>query len=102
MSTTVTVSIGRNVGDEPMSQDRFDSFRDATWTTLEGHGAVIHFVGTGTGYWDGGTEQSITFVASIENVAGLYRALELLAFNFDQDAIALTTGTTSFPGSREA
>ena len=102
MSTTVTVSIGRNVGDEPMSDERWYAFREATHEVLDARGTAIHFEGTGTGYFEGNIEQSFTLVATVENVVGLYHALATLAGEFDQDSIALTTGATSFPGTKEA
>jgi hypothetical protein len=103
MSTTVTVSIGRNVGDEPMSDERWYDFRSALLDELDLYsGGNIHFQGQGTGIYAGTVEQSFTAVATVENPVGLYHTLAELAHAFDQDSIALTTGNTSFPGSREA
>lgn len=97
MQTTVTISIGRNVGDQPMSADKWRRFRADIGRRLRAAGANV-FVDTAvsTGTWDGVREQSATWVASVEANrletirVGLERACRL----FQQDAIALTIGQT--------
>ena len=109
MSTTVTVSIGRNIGrtfDFPSSYEVGDALNDAMWakfksevTDLLAFDGGIHFLGEGVGYFEGDTEQSYTVVATVDNPVGLYHRLADLAPLFGQESIALTTGSTSFPGS---
>ena len=99
MATTVVVGIGRNVGDEPMSDERWADFRAATADEVFFASGKLHFEGEGTGYFEGRAERSYTLVATVENPVGLYHALADLAREFNQDSIALTTGNTSFPGS---
>lgn len=99
--TTIVVSIGRNVGDEPMRDDRWDEFREEAIDVVCRYGVVV-FSGTGTGIDPGTTiiEQSFTLVATLTtNITGLYRELAELAWAFGQESIALTTGNTAFPGS---
>jgi hypothetical protein len=101
-SETVTVSIGRNVGDSPMSEGRWESFCDETLFTVDSLGDV-YFLGTGGGNWGQEQEQSYTVVASIDvsRKRELVDSLAICARKFSQDAIAVTFGTTVFAGARE-
>lgn len=98
MNFTVTISIGRNVNDRPMSAALWAGFTLDVQTLLENVEAEI-FVRTAKseGVWDGVSEDSYTWVASVD--AAYLSALEVnlsrLADTYLQDAIALTVGTTT-------
>lgn len=100
---TVTVAIGRNIGDEPMDDDRWTTFKSDTVDALAFNGYEIHSTSEGTGYYQGKGERTFVVVASVEPrfLAGLYHILANLAGNYEQDSIALTTGETSFPGEAQ-
>jgi hypothetical protein len=94
--TTVTVSIGRNVGDEPLSPDRWLAFKYAVRSGL-GEDATVYVDGAASiGQWQGVSEESATWVADIEETraALLSRHLAKVALEYGQDAIALTLGET--------
>lgn len=102
--TTIVVSIGRNIGDEPMDAEQWLRFRGRVYDAVALRDFVVVFEGEGTGTYEGQREPSFTLVATGKNnrITGLYYAMEDLASEFGQKSIALTTGNTSFPGSREA
>ena len=86
------ISIGRNVKGIPMTWKDWDMFKNELMLLIEKHEEnEIHFVGEGTGIYEGQTEQSFTVIFS-----GQIDGLPLLATRFDQDAIALTVGITKF------
>lgn len=101
---TIVVSIGRNVGDEPMDVEQWLRFRGATYDAIAERGFVVVFEGEGTGTYEGSREPSFTLVATGNGnrIADVGRALARLAREFGQESIALTTGNTSFPGGMEA
>lgn len=91
---TYWVSIGRNVGASPMSEDAWRAFR---------HGvddAVVRVAGRyvtsvrGSSTWAGAAEETYLLLATIpaENVAELRRILARLATAHDQDAIGFVGG----------
>lgn len=94
----LTVTIGRNVGDEPMSLAAWRDFQD----TL-----VLHVTNVlkpslqfgpffGEGSWQGVTEQSVVFtfvVGYTTSVDDVNSVLTGLAIRFGQDAIAYASGT---------
>ena len=96
--STITVTIGRNVGDVPMTEERWEDFTtkvdravaeacDDIWQR-----AVVH-----AGNWKGNPELACTWVADPwhdDTIGPLRLALRVLAGEFDQDAIALTIGRT--------
>ena len=99
----VQVNIGRNIGGEPMSGERWDEFRndiisvlvmscnDSTSETLST--VEIH---DGYGSWDGVREDSahvsIFWVPGV-NVDILRERIAHVRRNYDQDSIALITGS---------
>lgn len=94
--TTATISIGRNVGDKPLSADRWLAFRYAVKNEL-GEGATVHVDGAlSVGEWQGVSEEAATWVADItpERASVLGRHLAKVALEYGQDAIALTLGET--------
>lgn len=94
--TTATISIGRNVGDKPLSADRWLAFRYAIRQGL-GDDATVYVDGaTSVGEWQGVSEESATWVADItpERASVLSGHLAKVALDYGQDAIALTLGET--------
>jgi len=101
MNNTITVSIGRNVGSEPMSERRWAMFRNTIRNTiLDNLGAIFVDGAYSRGEWDGITETSATWVADVEEftVPYLEREFARIAREYLQDAIALTVGKTVLVG----
>jgi hypothetical protein len=91
---TVMVSIGRNIGNEPMSDRDWTAFVNATSNAIRraGESPEIHF---GHGTWDGIREESahITVYRHTDTEiprTAIYERLAFLAEYFGQDAIALS------------
>lgn len=111
-SQTVVVSIGRNVGSEPMDRTRWTNACHALYDVARIYASLgenkrpeVYFDGEGVGFspeW--GTEDAYTVVfgmsrkdrASRDYAFSLRAALAAIARRFDQDAIALTFGDTEF------
>jgi hypothetical protein len=96
-TVTVTVSIGRNVGDQPMPENRWQDFRDGISGYLARFADVVYVdAAHSVGEWDGILEDSATYVAAVPaaNVNGLRACLVLDCWQYGQDAIALTIGET--------
>jgi len=101
MRVTVTISIGRNIDGRPMTDDRWESFRDAVSEALAWEVATTYVDGAlSTGSWQGAPETSATWVASLSEsqLPTLRIRLRILARRFHQDAIALTVGATELLG----
>lgn len=96
--TTVTVSIGRNVYEAPLSDAHWSDFRKDVHASLRPH-LIDLFVADAlsSGKWDGITEESRTWVALISEDAlpALHASLAEDARNWGQDAIAVTAGITT-------
>lgn len=95
---TATISIGRGGGERRLS--------DLSWAEFTIHInrlfydiSAIVFVNAAEsiGEWDGVAEESRTWVADIGSVSRDFITgwLEMTALTFEQDAIALTIGTTT-------
>jgi hypothetical protein len=100
---TITVSIGRNVGDEPMAAHKWSAFRAAVRNTiLDNMGEIFVDGATSRGAWEGVSETSATWVAAIEPWQVPYLEVEFSRFcrDFSQDAIALTVGDTIMIGRK--
>ena len=97
----VTVTIGRNVGDSPMAEDRWcdfrasiddalmDSFKIDSLESIESH--------NGTGEWQGVREDSLKASVLFDSldalgVQQLRERLAIIRDEFEQDAIALCIG----------
>lgn len=96
---TMTVSIGRNVGNVPMSAERWESFTTDVLRNVRSNTAHIYFVGFGNGEWNDSGEESFTVVSSSPTESALCAiavSLSLFAEAYGQDAIALTIGETEF------
>ena len=101
-TTTITISIGRNIGSEPMIGWEWDAFRDGIRSALADLGATVYVdAAASVGEWDGIAEQSATWVAEIDadHVQYVPTYLTALCAQFNQDAIALTAGTTTLVGA---
>jgi hypothetical protein len=91
---TVMVSIGRNVGANPLSNDDWIAFVNATSDVIRNQNEKpeLHW---GTGSWDGISEESAHITVYrhyvTEGMRYAYReGLSRLARHYGQDAIALT------------
>lgn len=112
MSTTITLTIGLNSNQtlQPLPSYVASRFRDAIDALLLSSGATVFVRDAGSsGTWQdvnsGQTvhEESRTWVAAItsENVWRIRDALPGLCEQYEQDAIAFTTGTTELVGLRQ-
>lgn len=100
--STVTVSIGRNVGSAPLDAIEWSAFKEATRNlVLDATSRLFVDSAWSVGRWDGVEEESCTFVGEAYGpavVIALHEALAGLARRFQQDAIAITSGTTFLAG----
>jgi hypothetical protein len=91
----VFVTIGRNVGMEPMSRQKWRSFRQATRLVLDATVGSPDFeiVGFG-GRWGGVAEMAAVFVVlgTVTRLDLLMERLKELAASYGQEAIALAIG----------
>jgi hypothetical protein len=89
-----SISIGRNVGTQPMDDSQWGSFVADIEDLVRKHGGEVHTVAYGNGAWDGVPEESavIVFAGAAE---GFDQELSALASWYDQDAIALVSGVSS-------
>lgn len=96
MNVTQVVTIGRNVGSEPMSDGDWQAFKDAVASTLLDHHAAIiqrprsNTLGDQCGVWEGRvTEEAAAFVA-LTPASHAYAAsadLRRVCARFKQEAI---------------
>ena len=99
---TVTISIGRNVGDEPMSDGEWVAFCSDIWQALYDADATVYVdEAKSVGEWDGIREESRTWVASVDDSVIDWIRISLAEFcrTYRQDAIALTVGVTELVGA---
>jgi hypothetical protein len=94
-SSTVTISIGRNVGPRPLPLARWAAFIEQVRSDLDRVGATAYFDGDGLGdsaVW--GKEDAHTWVVSVpHDLLGALRVwLSVTAYRFEQDEIAWTWG----------
>ena len=102
--STVTLSIGRNVGDsDELSIPSWSEFRTDLEIVAAAHLDVV-FIGTGRGIWEGRvTEDAHTIVGLSEETTDLEelgRDLGDLARRYSQEAIAMTVGNTTLVAPR--
>lgn len=94
--STYWVSIGRNVGDTPLSHDDWQTFhRDVRDTIHECHGTILSTV-RGTSEWEGTNEDCVLILATFPTpvyVASVRAILASLARHWQQDAIGLVGGS---------
>lgn len=95
---TATISIGRGGAERRLSDSEWNAFSTNIIQLLNHIGATV-FVNAAEsiGEWEGVSEESRTWVADIGDTEGdfLIGWLSMTAGAFDQDAIALTLGTTT-------
>ena len=95
---TITITIGRNVGDVPLDDHRWAGFRNDIQTVLSNHYAEVYVnAAAGRGTWEGVEEENATWVASVDTafIPGVRARLKYMADLYKQDAIALTVGDTA-------
>jgi hypothetical protein len=96
----VSVTIGRNVGDTPMSREDWAGFRQHITAALKELEPQVIFEYLGEGEWHGVKEESARIVAlfpvrhDAATLAYLRRFLKSWAALYDQDAIALSLGVS--------
>ena len=102
---TITITIGRNVPTAglPIEMDdrSWAGFKNDVQTVLDNHYATVYVkAAAGRGEWEGIEEENATYVAALDPafLAHLRQALAGLAYDYGQDAIALTVGTTDLVG----
>jgi len=96
---TCVITLGRNIGDKPMSRKDWHSYRARVWSLIEAQGGnviqrpqmradVSH---EQVGVWDGHVEYACTFVALFAKNRRAYVAEELtrLCQDYRQDCIGL-------------
>lgn len=98
MSVSHIISIGRAVGPaDQLPADRWWSFRHDLERLCEQHGLATVFTGTGTGKYDGMSEESYTIVCTGDVIEPYYfQRLQALAKEYAQESIAYTIGETQF------
>lgn len=104
--STITVSIGRNVGTEPLSDPTWRTFRTTVGNVVATWCETIYVSDAGcVGHWDGVDEESRTWVGEWAGYGEpnlLIDRLAEVARVYGQDAIAVTTGTTVLAGLQPA
>ena len=97
-NVTVTISIGRGIGDSPMSARKWREFRADVRGALHSAGGTLYVDSAKSiGEWEGVREESATFVAGdipADNVPALMDHMREFCERYDQDAIAFTVGET--------
>lgn len=99
---TVTVTIGRNVGDTPMSPERWATFKNQVAWDVNISSRVVHVKrAASVGQWNGVSEDSATWVCECNDagIAELVDRMARRAYAFEQDAIAVTVGETTLVGA---
>lgn len=100
---TYVVSIGRNIGSEPMSATEWSNFQRSLVATLEAYGLAVVFKGEGEGIYEDEREDSFTLIAVGElslrsSPLSFNASLATLAREYRQEAIAVVKGETTFVG----
>ena len=111
---SVYVTIGRNVGGEPMNDDQWEAFRLSTYQVVEQLAGDVVTSAEGIGRWDGETEAAYVIVADGSRIADttglgrvgdgwweartrdLYAALGALGAQYGQESIAVTIAEPEF------
>lgn len=100
---TVTVSIGRNVGDEPMSAEEWASFALYIGGTIRREASAVYVDSAESrGEWNGVAEDSRTWVAecaTFDAVNAIAGNVQRACARYRQDAIAVTVAGTFLIGA---
>lgn len=102
MSSTVVVSIGRNVGRYPLTPSRWQSFQDEVTAACHIGGTVLAQT-TGFGYWEGEAEHTAIWTVLTDSPLILRWDVERIARTYSQDAIGFvvhdadTYGDSAWP-----
>lgn len=94
---SMTVTIGRNVGNVPMSDAHWQSFTADVLRNIRANTRAIYFVGFGTGVWEGTEEESFTVISETPTTSAacaISVSLSFFAEAYGQEAIAVTIGET--------
>ncbi len=94
------ISIGRNIGNAPMDDNRWKRFIYEIEGAVLLAGGKVYATATGEGEWEGVAEDNavVTF-GNVREIAALKGHLRFLAQDFDQDAIALVLGQSELVGA---
>jgi hypothetical protein len=104
----LTITIGRNVGNVPMPEDRWARFVEDTLATVRRHGYEVVVRNFGEGTWQASdgevvTEENFIVVGIAEDFAwpsaerrqdAIRHEVRHLAYVYGQDAIAIGFGTS--------
>lgn len=97
----VIVSIGRNVGSEPMENTEWDLFKGLLRNAVYRRTGNIYFIGEGKGYYNNTTEDSFTIIGELHGSAeNLKRELAEMAKDFRQECIAVTVADADLVAAR--
>ena len=103
---TLVVSIGRNIGEDPMSTRTWEAFRGEVRSACEtALNVPAVFDGMGIRMYEGRMEDSATLIFNAEaplDGGPLARRLAHLAWYYGQDSIAFTAGQTRFVGAERS
>lgn len=94
---SVSVSIGRNIGANPMSEADWQTFTSETLRYINRHSSAVHFVGFGEGIYEVNREESFTVSASVyrDETDRLSYVLRNLCTTYHQEAFALSLAKVS-------
>lgn len=101
-SASVTLAIGRNIGDAPMPDADWRRFQRSELAALEAVGADIHAHAEGFGTDELGAREETALIAATVPVACidvLARELGDIGHHYGQRCVALTVGEVRFPGA---
>lgn len=102
LGMSTVVGIGRNVGDEPMSAERWQAFREEVEYAVNFWAGPVVAVTEGVGLYEGKTEDCAIYMGERtpeDGALGAFRIrLGYIAAQFDQEAIALMVAPVEFVG----
>lgn len=101
MTRTVTVTIGRNIGEKPMDGEDWAGFTYRTRRAIEGAGIELWATAPYKGLWEGTSEDAVVFFGQLpgfkadddqRRVNGLRENLRNLASEYGQEAVGFSVG----------
>lgn len=105
MNETVFITAGTNVGNVPMAQPDAIALSNAIRAAIADSHGTIFLAGIGEGSWEGVTENSYVFGATVPDSGHLWdlgEALRLIARRFGQQAIGLTVHCSDYGDGGES